>query len=221
MKAESMAPDKVDEGQHCIELFRSRVLDPDTWVSTAMGLMEAAKQLEPEVQTFLAPTGKARPCTNSWRLWKDEIVAVYFMLMSYAIENLLKAHITKKYIKTLKIAVDDKLPKLLKGHDLYKLAKRAGKCCLALGYEDILRRLTRSAVWYGRYPTPTKANELQQFCASVPGKDLSKWAQKELKDRPPISLTHYESSDIDEINRVIAELKPPNPFSWGQCGDIK
>ena len=133
---------------------------------------------------------------DSWRGWADEFVAIYFMLSAFAIENFLKACIIRAQRDRFRVEVEStrRLPNDLNTHDLRDLALRAGKPDLASGYADILARLSRSAEWYGRYPTPTKAQGLHPFAESSDGELLS--------------LSSYSSSDLEESKRVIAEVRP-------------
>ena len=176
--------------------FRDRVLNAEAWDDTAMHLLEAAQQLEPKVREFLAHPDSPRPWSESWRGWADQFVAVYFMLSAFAIENFLKARIIRAKLDQFRAEVDAtcQLPNRLKSHDLSDLALQAGKPGLVLGYADILKRLTRSATWYGRYPTPTTPKDLNPFTESP--------------DHEPICLTSYASSDLAEVKRVVAELRP-------------
>jgi hypothetical protein len=176
--------------------FRDRVLDAKAWDDTAIGLLEAARQLEPKVREFWTHPGSPRPWSDSWRGWADEFVAVYFMLSAFAIENFLKARIIRANHNRFRAEVDARrrLPAALRSHDLSRLAEQAGKPGLASGYAHILKRLTRSATWYGRYPAPTKPQGLDRFAESP--------------DREPILLTSYSSDDLAEIARVLAELRP-------------
>ena len=52
-----------------------------------------------------------------------------------------------------------KLPDDLKNHDLYELVNLLS-IPLGKSEEDLLRRLSRSAVWAGRYPVPLKYQDL-------------------------------------------------------------
>jgi hypothetical protein len=178
------------------ERFRERLLDATAWDETAVQLLNAAELLEPKVREFWAHPD---PCSwsNSWRGWADEFVAIYFMLVAYAIENLLKGRIIRANSKALRseVEVHLRMPDTLKTHDLCALAKQAGKAGLASGYADILKRLSRSATWYGRYPVPIRPQGLEPFTQTSEGEH--------------ISLTHYSSSDLHEIRRVVTELKPP------------
>lgn len=167
--------------------FRLVALDPEAWRNTAGALIEAAKLLEPKIDEFWqgVRTGGS---------WDDGGVAVCFMLYSFALENLLKAKIVEQrrseFAATL--APGSSLPRVLKEHDLYKLAREAGLDALAVEEEALLHRLTRSAVWYGRYPVPVTAPGLKRF------------RQSKHKDFE-ISLTQYSSADRDDIRRLLGE----------------
>jgi hypothetical protein len=177
--------------------FRDRILDAEAWNDTAIQLLRAAHELEPKVLEFWARPGFPHPWSDSWRGWADEFVAIYFMLSAFAIENFLKARIITANLDQFQADVDSyhRLPAALKTHDLSALAIQAGKPGLASGYADILARLTRSATWYGRYPAPTTPQGLDPFTESPDGE--------------PISLTHYTSTDLEEIRRVVSEVRPP------------
>lgn len=167
--------------------FRAAVLDPEAWKSSARALIQAAEVLEPKIDEFWQGV-------RTGRSWNDGGVAVYFMLCSFALENLLKARIVERRRSDLARALVPRsiLPKVLKEHDLYKLTREAGLDALAAEEESLLHRLTRSAVWYGRYPVPVTA----------PG--LSSLRKSEHKDFE-ISLTQYSSADRDDIKRLLRE----------------
>jgi len=84
-------------------------------------------------------------------------------------------------------------PKQLKQHNLYRLALDAGFEVLAKEEEALLRRLTRSAEGYGRYPIP------------VTGESLDSMYDSENYDFK-LSLTQYASSDRANIRRIAREL---------------
>ena len=81
--------------------------------------------------------------------------------MAFAAENIIKAGIVLKKGRELKdnFRQSRKFPKMLQSHDLVKLAKIAD---IKLGEdeEELLRRLSRSAIWYGRYPIPLEYKKM-------------------------------------------------------------
>jgi hypothetical protein len=169
------------------EKFRATVLDPETWKSSARTLIEAAVLLESKIDEYWQDVR-----TGSWN---DGAVAVYFMLSSFALENLLKSRIVEKRQSNLADALGSgsKLPNELKQHDLYKLMCEAGLNDLAAEEESLLHRLTRSAVWYGRYPVPVNAPKLSSF-------------RKSEHEDFQISLTQNLSADRDDIKRLLRYL---------------
>ena len=97
------------------------------------------------------------------------------MLAAYAVENLLKAFIVRDSHRELETYVNNKhdLPGQLKSHDLVKLAEIARVKCALLGYRrDLLRRMGRSAVWYGRYPVPLSFDRREPDIAYLGGGDI-------------------------------------------------
>jgi hypothetical protein len=175
--------------------YRVRLLDPESWKQTARQLIEAAALLEPKIDEFWKHLGTQRANASSWRPWNDEFVAIYFMLCAYAIENLLKAQIIQKKKPKICAQIDAKptLPKVLIGHDLYRLTIEAGFLELAKEEEMLLRRLSRCSVWYGRYPVPLTTAALQTIHPSE-NYDFD------------ISLTAYTSTDRQEIQRIVQRL---------------
>jgi hypothetical protein len=170
------------------EMFRTTVLDPESWKCSARALIEAALVLEPKIDKFWQ---EARAGND----WDDGAVAIYFMLFSFALENLLKSRIIENKRSDLANALGSgtNLPETLKGHDLHKLMRDAGLRDSAKDEESLLHRLTRSAVWYGRYPVPVEASKLGHF------------KESEYEDFP-ISLTQYTSADRGDIKRLCRVL---------------
>jgi hypothetical protein len=118
---------------------------------------------------------------------------VYFMLCAYALENLMKAELVEKDISARKVPLTvSKLPSHLSGHDLVKLAKCCGRDGLAEEYASILKRLSRSAVWYGRYPAPLTATALKSTDVSPSGQ--------------PIILTEYSSNDRSDVTYLLKQF---------------
>lgn len=177
------------------EEYRDRLLDPEAWKQTAHHLLSAAALLEPKIDEFWSRLRSGVSGSSSWRPWDDEFVATYFMLCAYAIENLLKSKILQKKRVQLEAELQSSvvLPKQLRKHDLYQLALDAGLGALAKEEEALLRRSTRSAVWYGRYPVPLTDEGLD------PTQTLENYDFK-------LSLTQYASTDRANIRRIAKEL---------------
>ena len=139
------------------EEFRERVLNRAAWVSAATALMETADLLEWKVDRFW--TKPESSLHSRWKPLKDEYMAVYLMLYSFAIENLLKAHLIRQNYDAVVDALKKtpELPRFLRGHDLYDLFRKAGFENMAIKHELVIHRMSRAAIWYGRYSTPVNA----------------------------------------------------------------
>ncbi len=130
------------------------------WIAKARDLFESARKLEPAMEAVWN-SYRARASNLSGRLEPDHYNGPYFMLISYAVENLLKAAAVSrnsfKYKENFRST--GKFPSELKKHDLVELAGSLG-LIVSQEEEDLLRRLTRSATWFGRYPSPLKYAEM-------------------------------------------------------------
>ena len=119
----------------------------------------------------------------------EHIHATYFMLAAYSCENLLKAALIMRNVVRYKDEFQQtkRFPKDLQSHDLFKLAQKAG-VALTASEEGILRRLTRSAVWSGRYPVPIKYGD-------VAGREV-------FSDGEDRSVSWFARDDLKKINSL-------------------
>ncbi|HOE71189.1 MAG TPA: hypothetical protein PLR56_01515 [Brevefilum sp.] len=81
-----------------------------------------------------------------------ELLMVYYLLIGFAFENLIKAHIIKNkvYLKKSKAL---KFPNILKDHDLVNLCKKA-KLEISQKESTLLNNISEFVIWEGRYPIP-------------------------------------------------------------------
>ena len=134
--------------------YESAAFNVSGWLSKAQSLYVSAKALEPQVSR-LWESYRARHRGEPGPLLPDHYLGTYFMLMAFAVENLLKAGAVAQRGMEYKATFRESLafPRELRSHNLVKLASTVG-LRLREGEEDLLRRLARSAVWCGRYPAP-------------------------------------------------------------------
>ncbi|MBL7205935.1 MAG: hypothetical protein ISS63_16640 [Desulfobacteraceae bacterium] len=169
--------------------FKEKILDYELWIAKAEELLEVAGFLEPKVEKTWAEMIEGG-------IFLEHYVTIYFMLISYALENLLKA----LYIKTNYQKIDAglkqscKLPKSIKCHDLWNLAKELDVVQREWGEETLLKKVSRSAVWFGRYPTPTKPKDLKRFHDSE-------------YESTPMPFSSYMNTDLEEIRAIISRIK--------------
>jgi len=174
--------------------YRTDLLSHSSWVRKAESLLDSASLLEPEVAAIWASLRERHEARGSSKLKSDGILSVYLMLMAFAVENLLKAELVHKFHSKFRQMFDSsgKLPPLLKTHDLFVLAQKAG---LSMGIveEDLLRRLTRSAIWAGRYPVPIEFGELA--------------SGEEFSDGKVWSISYLGGKDVERLRKLIDKIR--------------
>ncbi|MEQ1663729.1 MAG: hypothetical protein ABL877_13635 [Thiobacillus sp.] len=162
------------------------------WIANARNLFESAKRLEPEVvRIWDAYREKIKNAAAPLPI--DYFQGPYFMLLAFATENLLKAAAVsyKRFQYKDEFRRSKKFPKELMKHDLIKLAQLVG-----LAYsdteEDLLRRLTRSAIWFGRYPAPLDYADMS--------------GQKKFDDGNEYTVSWFGEGDVERLNTFILGL---------------
>ena len=188
-----MANKKVNWDMVFRQNYLSRVFWHIHWVSKAEDLLQSAKLIEPEV-VRLWDNYRANLDGEINELLPDYYQGTYFMLIAYAVENFLKAAIIReksfeykrKFLETLKF------PSELRSHNLVKLARRA-HLNFSSEEEDLLRRLTRSATWYGRYPAPLYYKHSSGAETFLDGKKYS--------------VSWFGNNDVERLNKFIGRLK--------------
>jgi hypothetical protein len=173
-------------------VYESKAFWDIHWISKARDLYECARRIEPDV-IRIWENRQAFARRKTARLLPDHYQGVYFMLLSFAVENLLKAAAISKNGHQYKreFRAKRRFPKKLTGHDLIELAKEVG-LVLKPREENLLRRLKRSAVWDGRYPVPMHYAEMSGEEVFLDGKKRS--------------ISWFGSNDIDRLNTLILGL---------------
>ena len=169
--------------------YGALITDPESWRATAKGLVIASTALVPAIEQFWIDRRLARR-------WDDRQVAIYFMLCAFALENLMKAKLVENMLAAGTLSTDiNEFPKELKSHDLSALATKCNAPETAEEYASILSRLSRSAIWYARYPAPTAPVQLNNKSESPAG--------------VPLSLSEYSSHDRCEVHHLLHEFGYP------------
>ena len=134
--------------------YQDTIVSVSSWLTKAIALLDSAALLEPKVNEFWQ-TWRRHIKDKSVRMKSDKYISVYLMLTSFAVENLLKSIIVReRRSEIVDELVRGRLPKILKSHDLITLSQLAEFPIKNELQEDLLRRLSRSAAWHGRYPIP-------------------------------------------------------------------
>ncbi len=151
------------------------LLDEARWTDLAKTLLSAAKALQLQVDTLWANRSEhARD--RSVPLISDAPLRVQMMLLSFAVENKMKAFLVRKKKADYghQLNANPTLPKELRSHDLVALAMKTTEIQPRLTLDDereeFLRRLTRRAQWAGRYPVPVKWRDMPGLQKSSKGK---------------------------------------------------
>jgi hypothetical protein len=118
----------------------------------------------------------------------------YFMLLAFALEDLLKAALIRRDLEQLRdrVASTGKLPRKLSTHDLFALMTELGVEPSDWFEEILVRRLIRAATWFGRYPIPVTFREYNTVRYS---------------DGKEYSLPHAASDDFTNIPRLIDRIR--------------
>src|SRR6266487_4632962 len=174
--------------------YRASLLSSSSWTKKADALLDSARLLEPEVAAIWESLREWQATKDRRELKSDEILSVYLMLVAFAVENLLKAELVRKFYSEFRQMFDSsgKLPALLKTHDLFVLATQAN-LSMEPRDEDLLRRLTRSAIWAGRYPIPI------DFSGMVGGEKFS--------DGKIWSTSYLGGNDVDRLRTLVDKIR--------------
>ena len=107
--------------------YRRKLLSPADWIGTADALLQTAQLLEEEVTAIWHSMREWHATKDKRKLKPDGLLSVYLMLVAFAVENLLKAALVGDFARDLREEFDssEKLPALLRTHDLFKLATKA------------------------------------------------------------------------------------------------
>jgi hypothetical protein len=172
--------------------YKSKTFSENSWLKSARALIYSAKELEPKVLA-LWESYRANSKDKTAPLMSDDYQGPYYMLMSYAVENLFKAKIVKKEsIKFKKdFENDKKFPKELQSHDLVDLAQKAN-FPFNIEEEDLLRRLTWHAIWAGRYPSPLNY--------------VDSSGSKMFTDGKEYSVRWYGGKDVEKLSLLIENI---------------
>lgn len=175
--------------------YRSDAFRDYKWLQNARALMACAKALEPLLEDIWeSHRAIFRDKRAGHRLKPNVVNGPYFMLVAFAIENLLKARIVTKNAMAFReqFDLDNRFPKVLKGHNLYDLALRAG-IEITKQEEDLLRRLTRNATWAGRYPVPLHYRDTA--------------SAERFADGEEYLVSFFSGNDVAAVNRLYMRLE--------------
>lgn len=180
--------------------FETTTFNSDRWLQKAFDLFESAKLFDASISAVWE-SSRARHRGEIVPPAQDHYQGAHFMLLSFAVENILKAAIVQRNRRQFLLDFDDVLaagknsrkgfPEALKSHDLYELATTAD-LSLKEGEEDLLRRLTRCAEWAGRYPSPLRYEDMSNA--------------EQYADGETYSLSCFRGNDVERLKSFIRAL---------------
>ena len=116
--------------------YKKLLLDHREWMRKADHLREAANLFREKIKDTWTDWTSGRKSEVS-----DHFISIYFMLTSYALENLFKALIVLRRRSDLERELrknPNKLPDQIRGHDLYAFARKCKFSRLDAGDEEFL-----------------------------------------------------------------------------------
>jgi hypothetical protein len=180
--------------------YLDNLLNTRLWMGKADKLLEASEVMKPKLQKYWdifrtnAREGRYNKGGLPPRKMPSELHGPYFILVSYALENLFKALIIRDRSDEIRAQFFQKgtLPSLIKGHDLVKLSK-AADIKISITEEDVLTRLSRQSKWKSRYPVPVELSDMQNIIKYSNGKGYF--------------ADYFKPDDIDQLDVIIKRVK--------------
>ena len=183
-----------------VALYLDRLLDLWFWQEKADKLLEASRLLEPQLRDYWSVVltnikdvryskgGTPRNHPPS------DLHDPYFILISYALEDLFKALIIRDRSDEIRsqFAQTGRLPSLINEHDLVRLSKKAN-IKMDIKEEDILIRLSRQSKWKSRYPVPVELSDMRNILKYSNGKEYF--------------TDYFKPDDLDALNAIVKRLK--------------
>jgi hypothetical protein len=125
------------------------------WLGDAGEHLYAAQLLLPHIQAYDALLKELTDIKVSSAKVPPSMTGIYFFHCAVSIENSMKGVIASKNRTVVKKVTLEKarIPRILTGHDLVKLAGRA-VYTMGIDEEYVLAFLTRYGTWAGKYPLP-------------------------------------------------------------------
>ncbi len=180
--------------------YIENLLNWGLWVDKANKLLEASKILESQIQDYWNVVknnfkqGRYNKGGEPPHIPPSDLHDPYFILISYALENLLKALIIRDRSDEIRsqFAQTGRLPSLIKEHDLVRLSKKSN-IKLDITEEDILMRLSRQSKWKSRYPVPVELSDMMNILKYSDGKAYF--------------ADYYKPDDLGLLDAIVKRVK--------------
>jgi hypothetical protein len=154
------------------DAYMQRASNKKNWIDKGDDPLQAASLLKPHVERFYQSAKKETEIVSELPDGKstktpairEGVIEVCMLLFGCAFENLLKGAFVRQLTRGQKEnrILKPKLPKQLKTHDVLSLAEKLGLDLNRLEI-NLLKRLTETIVWRGRYPIPIEHTQVKKF----------------------------------------------------------
>ena len=183
-----------------VALYLDQLLEPWFWVDKADKLLEASKLLEQQLRDYWsvvltnAKEGRYNEGGEPPNIPPLDLHDPYFILVSYALENLFKAIIIRDRSDEIRrqFVQAGSLPNLIKTHELARLAREAN-IKIDIKEEHVLKRLSRWVKWKSRYPVPVELSDMRSFLRHSNGKEYF--------------VDYFKPDVLDEISNIVKRVK--------------
>jgi hypothetical protein len=140
------------------QLFAQVAVTWNQWIGQAGEHWYTAQVLLPHIQTRNAEIRRLMEAQHRRPVKMAPcLTGIYFLHCAFGIENAFKAVITTQLCDEIRAQIlkTTEIPKVLRTHDLLRLARRAD-FPVGPNEEYALRFLSRYGTWAGRYPLPVR-----------------------------------------------------------------
>ena len=193
------------------KLFAEVTVTWKQWLGEAGEHIYAAEILLPHILAQQARLSELMEKKESAKV-PPSLDGIYFFHCALAVENSMKSVISSKARPAIQKETIEKakVPRLLIGHDLVKLAGRAGYK-IGIDEEYVLSFLTRYGTWGGKYPLPLKSE------AYAPTGKLSDGNHYLLGGWRPEHVPHFLSFSADIYKWALAEAEKCSEAANGRA----
>jgi hypothetical protein len=162
--------------------------------------LEGSRRNRENLLAYHAKEGTLEGYEDDELLWDSLIISEAFLLIGYAIENLLKGLLIAKFPEKIKLTSQMQLG----SHNLPQIAKECDLDQLSVRQVELLRSLELTIKWAGKYPIPLKASDVRYG-------ELIAFKDDELEEK---YRTEYQEM-VDLYTLILTEHKSyPNRLEW-------
>lgn len=195
MPSKRVSTDELEWHHVHLSNYAASVTNCRNWFAAADELQFAVDLLRPQVTAWWEGIEAWQKAVPRPRLFPPlGCHSILMMLSAYVVEDLCKGAMVRdgRVDLTPAFVARDGIPKDLKGHQLRLLVRRV-EMSATLEEQELLIRMTRAAVWRGRYPAAVKYSESVHTLR--------------LNDGEKHSATWFAANDVARMDALIEKLR--------------